>query len=153
MCGFSAALPSHNRSLCARHLQVRSQEALVEEAQRIDEECGLIVQLPLSSFWGTAEEYDHRNEVADALDRLFQQSGCGTFDGTDTGEGKTNLFIYGIADGAFDQAVALVLGELRRRGLLERAIVARTELVGDPEDPWAQHTVVWPENFRGEFRV
>jgi hypothetical protein len=125
----------------------------MEEAKRIDDKNGLIVQLPLSAFWGTAEECGHRNEVADALDRLFQEHGCGMFDGTDIGEGRTNLFIYEITDQNFGKAFTLVLDELRRRNLLAQAIVARTVAVGDPDGPWAEHTVVWPDNFQGEFRI
>jgi hypothetical protein len=125
----------------------------MEEAKRIDDKNGLIVQLPLSSFWGTDDEYEYHNEMADALDRLFQQHGSGVFDGTDIGEGKTNLFIYEITDQDFDKAVTLVLQELRRRNLMDKVIVARTVAVGDPDGPWAEHTVVWPENFQGEFQV
>src|SRR5207248_7805936 len=73
----------------------------MEEAKRIDDENSLIVQLPLSSFWGTEEEYKSREELADALDQLFHQDGCGVFDGTDIGEGKTNLFIVRLTDQDF----------------------------------------------------
>jgi hypothetical protein len=125
----------------------------MEEAKRIDDENSLIVQLPLSSLWGTDEEYEARNDLADVLDQLFQQEGCGVFDGTDIGEGKTNLFIVRITDQDFPRAVALVLGELRRRNLLDKAVVARSVAVGDPDGPWAEHAVVWPENFEGEFCV
>jgi hypothetical protein len=123
------------------------------EAKRIDDKNGLIVQLSQSSFWGTDQDYEYRNKVVAAFDRLFQQHNCGVFDGTDIGEGKTNLFIYEIADQDFDKAVSLVLAELDRQKMLDTAIVARTLAVGDPDGPWAEHTVVWPKNLQEEFRV
>jgi hypothetical protein len=123
------------------------------ESPRIDNTCGMIVQVPLSSFWGTDEEMDASDQLAEALDELFQRHGCGKFDGTDCGSGSRNLFIYEIPDEQWDHALELVLEELARRGFLNQVVVAKSILVGPADGPWAEHTVAWPKDFRGEFSI
>jgi hypothetical protein len=120
---------------------------------RINDTCGMIVQLPLTGFWGTDEELDSSDLLAEVMEELLQRHGCGRFDGTDCGSGTRNLFIYEIRDQDWDRALDLVLEELRRRGLANQALIAKSVLVGPEEGPWAEHSVAWPKDFRGEFSV
>jgi hypothetical protein len=116
-----------------------------------DETFSMIVQLPLSSFWGRESELAARDGLADAFDRLFAESELGKFDGTDCGSGTTNLFIYCIAPPNWERAVELVLTELRRQNLAERAIIVKSIWVEERDS--CEWTVVWPRDFQGIFRL
>jgi hypothetical protein len=85
----------------------------------------LIVQLPLSSFWGKEDEIEAGNKLAAAIERDLQRYRCGLYDGKDTGSGTTNLYFCKISDGAWERATKLVVTALKRRRLAEKAIVAR----------------------------
>src|SRR4051794_30779679 len=104
---------------------------------RTNDECGIIVQLPLTGAWGTDEDMAARDAIANAFDVLFAgHDGHGYFDGTDIGSGTTNFFIDEIADSNWDEALGKVIAELRSKGLLERAVVARSVEVGPEDGPW-----------------
>jgi hypothetical protein len=121
---------------------------------RTNDECGIIVQLPLSGTWGADEELAARTALANAFDMLFEgHDRHGFFDGTDTGNGTTNLFIEEIADSNWDEALGKVITELRSHGFLDRAVVVRSVEVGPEDGPWAEHQVVWPPGYPGEFSI
>jgi hypothetical protein len=126
----------------------------MEDEPRTNDKCSIIVQLPLTGFWGTEEQLAKRNDLARAFDTVFAAHDWhGFFDGTDTGSGTTNLFIEEIADSNWDEALEKVIAELRTRGLLDVAVIARSVEVGPEEGPWAEHTVVWPPGYLGEFNI
>jgi hypothetical protein len=122
------------------------------EASYPKETLGMIIQLPLTGFWGTDDEMAGRDDLAETLERLFRESRLGVFDGTDCGSGTTNLFTYEIAPANWDRAVEMVLAELQRRSLLESAIVVKSlpHVPGSGSDGWI---VVWPKGFQGRFRL
>jgi hypothetical protein len=111
----------------------------------------MIVQLPLSSYWGKDDEIEARDKLAEAIERDLQRHSCGQYDGNDTGCGTTNLYFYDIPDGAWERAVKLVVTALKRRGVAEKAIVARCDFVPRGVDCEAIHTVLWPPDFQGEL--
>jgi hypothetical protein len=112
----------------------------------------LVVQLPLSSFWGTVAEIDARDRLAAAIERALKRQGCGKYDGKDTGSGTTNLYFYDIPDDAWDQALRLVVAALRRRKLAEKAVVARCDFVPQGADVEVVNRVIWPPDFQGEMQ-
>ncbi|MBI1914524.1 MAG: hypothetical protein HYS12_07270 [Planctomycetes bacterium] len=122
------------------------------EASDSDYTLGMIIQLPLTGFWGTDDEMSARDNLAEALEVLFQRSGLGAFDGTDCGSGTTNLFTYGIAPANWDRAVEMVLSQLRQRHLSERAIIVKS-LPDEPDDGSEKWIVVWPRDFQGRFSL
>lgn len=114
----------------------------------------MIVQLPLASRWGDDAEMAARDALADALAEGFEAGGFGTFDGTDVGMGKTNLFIYGIPPDRWDAAFAFTVAELQQRGLAETALVARGLMSSadeDADDP--EEEVLWPAGYQGRFSI
>src|SRR5438874_317251 len=112
----------------------------------------LIVQLPISGFWGTDDENDIRREIGEAMEVRFRQTGLGNFDGSDCGSGTINFFTFRIRPDDWDRAFDLWLTELRRRKLAERAIVVRS-VAADEDDDDREYTVVWPPDFEGHFRL
>jgi hypothetical protein len=111
----------------------------------------LIVQLPLSSFWGKKDEIEARDKLAAAIERDLQRHGCGKYDGKDTGCSTTNLYFREIPDSAWDQAIKFVITALKRRKLAAKAIIARCAFIPKGNDVEAVNTVVWPPDFSGEM--
>jgi hypothetical protein len=104
----------------------------------------LVVQLPLSSFWGKQDEIEARDRLAAAIERDLGRHGCGKYDGKDTGSGTTNLYFYGIPDDAWARAVKLVVTALKRRKLTDKAVVVRVDFVPRGVDMEVVESVVWP---------
>jgi Fe-S cluster assembly iron-binding protein IscA len=113
---------------------------------------GMIIQLPLTGRWGTEDEIQARDELAEALEDLLEREGLGEFSGTDVGSGSANLFIDGINAAEWEQAVQVVLDELKRRRLGERALIVKSLPEGQ-EEGGSGWVVVWPKDYRGRFRL
>jgi hypothetical protein len=96
-----------------------------------------------------------RDALADALAEGFEAGGFGNFDGTDVGMGKTNLFIYNIPPDRWDAAFDFTVAELQRRGLAEKALVARGLMSPDDaeEDDPEEEEVLWPAGYQGRFSI
>ncbi len=111
---------------------------------------GIIIQLPVTGFWGDDSEMDLRYEIEESLQEVFSTEDCGEVDGGDIGSGTMNIFTYTNAS-HWDRALELVMEELRRRHLLDRAVIAKSVMVNEEEG--CEHTVVWPPNFQGKFSL
>jgi hypothetical protein len=115
---------------------------------------GMIVQLAL------APEYGHDDGMGDCeglLDALWNF--LGDHPGSDSGSRSTNLNFWDIPPERWDETLRFALTELRQRGLLKRATVVRSDYTvrpgsegEDDEWEWGPETVVWPADFRGEFK-
>src|SRR5271155_1379182 len=102
-------------------------------------EIGMIVQLRLSEFWGSEEEDQICDSLRESLDQGCKGLSLGQFDGTDTGSGTTNFFIFRIRAEDWDKAVEFVIGEVRGRELLDQVRVVRSETDLDDADPIPKH--------------
>ena len=109
----------------------------------------MVVQLPLTGRSRT-ERLAH-GRLEEALSEGFESHAYGEFDGSDTCEGKDNLYAYEISPEQWDAAVAFVVSELELRGLASDAVIARGTQPSDQEDAEFEHEVVWPEGFTGSF--
>ncbi len=107
----------------------------------------LIIQIPLASYFGEDEEMSLRDQLAESLEVVFQENDCGVFDGTDSGMGKTNLFIYEIPYHRWEDAFRLSMNELNRTQLEEKVTIAYGFM--DEEEL----KVIWPSGFEGDFSV
>ena len=123
------------------------------EKRRIRETVGLIVQLSLQTKWGDGEDDLRSTTIADALEDLFKDSQLGVVDGTDTGGGKLNVFIFDIADSNWDDVLNIVIKSLNEQGVLDGAVIARSISWETDEDEWVEHEVVWPENYKNRFVI
>ena len=111
----------------------------------------MIVQLRITDFWGSDEDIEKRDEIAEAIGASLNQRGCGFFDGTDVGGGATNLFFCQIPHASWDEAVAIALREIGRCGLLEKVVIAKSVFIARDSEATNEHSVVWPQDFRGKF--
>jgi hypothetical protein len=117
--------------------------------QSMENDIGLIIQLPISESWGTDEEFDLGCQLEIALDELFRRHGCGIVDGNDVGSGSMNIFTYTNEEN-WNRALDIVLGELKKHELLEKVIIAKSVPIGEDD---RGHQVIWPKDFKGEFAL
>jgi len=111
----------------------------------------MVVQLPLTGRRGTEAEGIAHGALVEALAEGFESRGFGEVDGSEAGEGKENVLIYGIAPDRWDTALAVAVAELGRRGLVRGAVIARGTQAPDQEDAPFEHEIVWPPEFEGGF--
>ena len=114
----------------------------------------LIIQLRTDDVEpASIADYHKGSSLADTLEALFYHTSLGVLDGTDTGGGKYNLYINDIAQENWDQASSLVIKELTRKGLLDKAVVARGVAWENDTDEWVNFQVVWPLNYDAVFSI
>src|SRR5438132_6256408 len=114
------------------------------------------VQLPLTGPWGTPGEIARREELAGALEEDVREEVEGRFEGVEDGVGKTTLVFSHLEWEPDLNLLPAILGRLRERDLLDRAVVAvRVRWLGTDgpdegagEDAWQ---VLWPEGYAGQF--
>lgn len=112
-------------------------------------------EIPLGDHWtltvqqrmtgNDAADLDRRNQMIDGLNNMLGWIGAGHVDGGDIGSGTTNVFAFIVAP---SQTTPAVLDWLREIGQLAHSVVAL-----DNPDESAPTTVIWPEDFDGEFSI
>ena len=111
----------------------------------------LIIDLPLSSACGTAEEISTRDAFANAVGNGFKTEGLGELSATVTaGGGKYNVWLDAIRPERWDAALAFALAELERHRLLAGAVVAQFIRVEEPDEDDPDGTIVWPPDLRSQ---
>jgi hypothetical protein len=99
----------------------------------------LIVQFKTS---GRTDEFDWLIKIEDALIQAYSQNNRGKVDGHDFGSGVMNIFIF--PKESWRSALEILIAHLKHQKALSQAVVIlRTKV--------EKYTVVWPENFTGEF--
>ncbi len=121
--------------------------------RRVRDTVHLIIQFRLNGAFGDDEDDRRYDRLVGILEALFDHSGLGKEDGTDSGGGKLNVYIYSIRDADWEKAVELVLKELDREGLLHQAIVAQSISWESDDDERIDYTVVLPRDWQGEFSI
>jgi hypothetical protein len=109
----------------------------------------MTVQLPITDRWGTDEELALRHRLEEEFQNELGE--LGSVDGGDIGSGKMSVFIYGITD--FTPALDRVKTVLTRHRALDRAVIQRSTYRNEDDDEPEEQAVVWPENFKGTFRL
>lgn len=112
---------------------------------------GLIVQLRITDDFGTDDEFELKYALSELFEEQIENAGLGRFDGTDMGSGSMNFFFYEIASANWDASVAVVLRELRAKGLDQEALLVRSFV--DDEEADEPFAVIWPPNFTGKFSL
>jgi hypothetical protein len=113
----------------------------------------LIVQYRLAGFWGDEREIECRDEFAFACNDQLQARGLGSFDGSDTGGGASNVFFVGIPPDRVGDALQVIVTEIKRCHLVQNVVIARSILIPNEPDPDIEHIVVWPPDFVGDFDI
>ena len=99
----------------------------------------LVIQFPLSD--ASADDFDQLLVIENKLDLLLRHEH--QVDGHDIGPGEMNIFIH-----TNDPAEAFRISKQAfSKNELDIVIVAVRELKGD------KYSVLWPENFDGEFTI
>lgn len=110
----------------------------------------MIVQIPVSTAFGTDEEFDLRVRLEAELAAAIEGSGIGTCGGGEINTTDMRIILEAIADP--DSALALIKNVLSAAGLLVRAmVILESRSHADPDE--AAHRVLWPVNHSGKFRV
>lgn len=122
--------------------------------RRLRDTDDLIVQMRSEDVEpSNAHDYHKGSSLADTLEALFYHLSLGVLDGTDTGGGKYNIYLNGISPQQWDQAAALVTKELARKGLLDKAVVARGVAWENDTSEWTDFQVIWPLNYEAAFSI
>jgi hypothetical protein len=90
---------------------------------------------------GDSVDVDWLFDFHEVLQDLLKRNKCGTLDGNDFGKGTINMYIV---TKSLESAFDLVLINLKLYRLDSRAIIVKRHKLN-------QYTVLWPEDFTGEF--
>lgn len=90
-------------------------------------------------------DLDHRNNLIDKLNNMLGWIGAGHVDGGDIGSGTINVFAFIVAP---EQASPAIIEWLRESGELAKSVVA----LDSPEESEST-SVIWPEDFEGQFNI
>ncbi len=71
------------------------------------------VHIPLSSDFGSLEEFDDWSSLEDTLDEAAQAAGTGYLDGNEVGQGEYTIWLYGKDGGQLAETVRGVLAQVR----------------------------------------
>ena len=99
----------------------------------------LIIQFQCS---GSLAEFDWLVGIEEVLIQGFSQNDHAIVDGHDFGVGTMNIFIF--PKGGWSATIDVVKAYLKHRKALDRAIIIKRSKT-------ERYTVVWPENYTGEF--
>ena len=99
----------------------------------------LVIQFPLTD--ASANDFDELLAIENKLDLALRDAH--QVDGHDIGSGEMNIFV--ITDNP-DEAFKLAKNTLSEKDL-SKIMVAFRELNSD------KYSVIWPDNYNGEFRI
>jgi len=91
------------------------------------------------------DDLDHRNDLIKNLNNMLGWIGAGHVDGGDIGSGTINIFAFIVAT---NQTTPAVFKWLKESGELSKSVVAL-----DNPDESEPTTVIWPEDFEGQFNI
>jgi hypothetical protein len=107
-------------------------------------EFDMMVRLYTSTYYGTDEEIEERNALGDELAEELGSRGLGEYDGTDCGGGNCNIHVYRVPADRWDEALALAVAAIERRGLGHKARVIQFEDRPEAEPGDSLVRVAWP---------